>query len=280
MWKHLLRCMMQCDTEAKRPLCWLLKLLSVWCTMVWIWHLSPLCIYILHGWKTRSGHPAWNAAQFAQVLSLLAPEKRRMHVPEEEKLKLIVEICKCLPLWPMANMWGLKRLGLMITKGLFLSRAHATCLQHMLFKLRKVFTKPPSCVCIYILSFNSVDAESEMKTSAQAVRRHVDQEQYKQNFEFCIQSRFRMQSYSSSATQIGYRACGKEKVINIKWIPQQPFTRQRRQQFERTKKKGRKRVKCNVALLQGYVCTRAHPCAHAHTRTPVLWVLLHSQVSL
>lgn len=180
MWKHLLRCTMQCDTEAKRPLCWwtagtrlLLKLLSVWCTMVWIWHLSLLCIYILHGWKMRSGHPARNAAQLAQVLSSLASEKSRMHVPEEQKLELIVEICKCLPLWPMAfNMWGFKKAGLMIIKGLFLSRRHAACLQHMLFKLRKVFTKPPSCV--YILSFNSVDAESEMKMSAQAVRRHVD----------------------------------------------------------------------------------------------------------
>ena len=48
-----------------------------------------------------------------------------------------------------------------------------------------------------------------------------------------------MQSYSSSASQIGYRACGKEKVINMRWIPQQPLTRQRRQQIERTKKAGR-----------------------------------------
>ncbi len=53
-----------------------------------------------------------------------------------------------------------------------------------------------------------------MKISAGAVRRQVDQERCKQNFEFCIESRFRMQSYSSSASQIGYRACGKEKVIN------------------------------------------------------------------
>lgn len=79
-----------------------------------------------------------------------------------------------------------------------------------------------------------------MKISAWAVRRQVrrqaDQERCKQNFEFSIQSRFRMQSYSSSASQIGYRACGEEKVINMRWIPEQPL---RRQQIERTKKAGR-----------------------------------------
>lgn len=140
------------------------------------------------------------------------------------------------------------------------SPAHALQIEKSLHQASKL------CVCVYILSFNSVDAESEMKMSAQAVRRHVDQEQYKQNFEFCIQSRFRMQSYSSSATQIGYRACGKEKVINIKWIPQQPFTRQRRQQFERTKKKKKRRKRVSVMLLycRG-MCAHAH--THARTRT-------------
>lgn len=108
----------------------------------------------------------------------------------------------------------------------------------MVFNLRTVFSTSPSF--IYFV-FNSVHpvAESLMRISAQALRRQVDQERCKQNFEFCIQSRFRMQSYSSSASQIGYRACGKEKVINMRWIPEQPLTRRRRQEIERTKKAGR-----------------------------------------
>lgn len=69
--------------------------------------------------------------------------------------------------------------------------------------------------------------KARWKFSAWSLRRRVwegaDQKQCKQTFEFCIQSKFRMQSYSSSASQIGYRACGEEKVINMRWISEQLY---------------------------------------------------------
>ena len=149
------------------------------------------------------------------------------------------------------NKWHSKFLskGIILT---MLSIVHVLHLQHRLFKFRAVFSNSSS-LSIYFV-FNSFDsfAESEMKFSAWAVKRQVrrraDQERCKQNSEFCIQSRFRMQSYSSSASQIGYRACGEEKVINMRWIPEQPLTSQRRKQIEENKiRQEEGKVKCSTA---------------------------------
>lgn len=76
MWKHLLWCMIQCDTEAKRPpyrwpagtrCCRNSKcLMNGFMDLTFVF----LCICILPGWKMISGIPAWNAAQTLQVVSL------------------------------------------------------------------------------------------------------------------------------------------------------------------------------------------------------------------
>lgn len=122
---------------------------------------------------------------------------------------------------------------------------------HMLFKWRGFHLDSLFCVVFYNVWF----VQNIFLQLCEMLRLHIVADTLTKSginriLEFCSQSRFRMLSYSSSATQTGYRACGgRAKVINIKWIPQQPFTRRRRRQFER-RKRGRKRVKCNTALLQ------------------------------
>lgn len=118
----------------------------------------------------------------------------------------------------------------------------------MVFNLRTIFSTSPSFI-YFVFNSGPPVAESLMRISAQALRRQVDQERCKQNFEFCIQSRFRMQSYSSSASQIGYRACGKEKVINMRWIPEQPLTRRQGggKRLREQKRQEEGKVKCFTA---------------------------------